>query len=247
MKKVILVVSYGVAGKAAWEKSLGRLEEEIRRHWPEWDVYQAFTGRRILEKCRAQGFEMPDEKQLREKLIGEEYDRIVVLPVYVNFGKEYSKAIETVASEASADRTGLPLLGDEVWRRKVAEGLRNEVQAAQDETVLYVGHGSKQEGDRVYELLEEDLHQCGQKAVVGSLEKVEEALDRIKTKKTVIVPLLLTAGKHALNDVCGDERHSVAARLRGAGNEVRCIEKGLMEYEAIRQIYLDQLRELICE
>ncbi len=246
MKNAILLVSYGVAGKALWEKSLAVLEEEIRRCWPEWSVGQAFTGRRILEKCNAQGFAMPDETQALRKLVEQGFEKILVLPTHLTLGSEYSKVMTAIQTIAPKSIAAVPLLGSEVLRRKVAKALICETDQQKDETILYVGHGIKQDESAVYESLEKELHAVGQTAaIVGTLESVEQAMTRINAKKVTLIPLLLTAGKHALQDVCGEGEKSVASRLRASSREVCCVEKGLVEYESIRRIYLEQLEELV--
>ncbi len=246
MKKAILLVSYGVASKALWEKSLAVLEEEIRRHLPEWKVCQAFTGRRILEKYNAQGFEMPDETQALKELVEQGFEKIIVMPTHLTLGSEYNKVMMAIRTAAPESIAVLPLLGSEVTRRKVAEALIRVTSLQENETILYVGHGTKQDESAVYESLEKELHAAGQTAaIVGTLEEIEQALIRINARKLTLIPLLLTAGKHALQDVCGEGERSVASRLRTSGRDVCCVEKGLLEYEAIRRIYWEQLEELV--
>ena len=246
MKKAILLVSYGVASKKLWEKSLRVLEEEIRRRWPKWQVCQAFTGRRILEKFNAQGYEMPDENQALHQLVELGVEKIIVLPTHLTFGSEYSKVMATIRTTEPRSVAALPLLGSAISRRKVAEVLMRETKRQEEEAILYVGHGTKQDEHAVYEELEKELHAVGQTAaIVGTLGSIDQTLKRINVKKVMVVPLLLTAGKHALQDVCGEGEESVVSRLRASGKEVCCVEKGLMEYESIRRIYLEQLEELV--
>lgn len=247
MKRAILLVSYGVASRSVWTKTLELLEAEVRRAWPDWTVKQAFTGRRILEKCCSEGFCMQNEEQALAELVQDGYEKIVVLPTYMTFGSEYNKVVTAVEGLSFECKMGLPLLGNEVLRRQAAEALIHEIQLADGETALYIGHGTKQEKDQVYELLEKAVQRAGQNtAIIGTLENAESTVARIDTKRVRLVPLLLTAGRHALRDVCGEEAQSIASKFRAVGAEVECIEKGLLEYGSIRRIYLDQLRELIC-
>lgn len=246
MKKAILLVSYGIANKVAWEKSLGVLEEEIRGLWPEWKVYQAFTGRRIIERCWAQGFEIPSEEQAVQKLLGEGYEEILVLPTHLTFGSEYNKIVTALEDIPAESEIGLPLLGSEILHRRVVEAVIQEIPLQDGETLLCVGHGVKQDDSKIYEMLEEEFHKAGQtSAIVGTLETIDSALERIGSKKVMVFPLFLTAGKHALQDVCGEGENSVVSRLRTAGFDVCCVKTGLIEYQSIRRIYLDQLEELV--
>jgi CDP-diglyceride synthetase len=143
--------------------------------------------------------------------------------------------IETTEPKSIA---ALPLLGSEISRRKVAEVLIRETDLQEEEAILYVGHGSKQDESAVYEGLEKELHASGQTAaIVGTLESIDQVLTRINTRKVTVAPLLLTSGKHALQDICGEGKESVVSRLRAGGREVCFIEKGLVEYAVQKKNY----------
>ncbi len=249
MKKAILLVSYGVASHMAWEKTLGILEAEIRNRWTGWDMYQAFTGRRIIEKWQEQGFGISNETEILDSLVQKEYERIIVLPTHLTFGKEYTrvvKAVESIKTDRVRVHVGLPLLGSRDLRIGVADAIIKELNLSEKEEAVYVGHGTLQNENTVYEMLEEELRKEGQtSAIVCTLGNIDKALKRIQKKSIRLIPVVLTAGKHALRDITGDETGSVAKRLRGAGFEVTVVEKGLGEYRSIRKVYMEQLDELI--
>ncbi len=249
MKKAILLVSYGVTNQAAWEKTIGMLESEIRKQWMEWDIYQAFTGRRIIEKWKEQSFEMLNETEALESLTQKAYERIVVLPTHLTAGKEYDrvlKAVDRIKEEQVEIQVGRPLLESEIMRKRVANVLIKELALQENEEVVYLGHGTEPNGNEVYELLEEELRRGGQtSAVVGTLGNIDLLLKTIQRKRIRLIPLLLTAGKHVLRDISGKEAGSAAERLREAGFEVTALENGLGEYESIRKVYMQQLDELI--
>ena len=246
MKKAILIVSYGVASREVWEKSLGMLEKEIQEHWPKWDVYQAFTGQRILKKCRAQGLDMPDESQALQMLTEKAYKKIVVLPTHLVYGSEYNRVVEATKRTLVDLKVGQPLLGNDILRKRLVETMIREIPLQGGETVFYVGHGTKLDDDAAYGRMEAELCRAGQiPVIVGTLGAVDLTLERIDVKKVIVVPLLLTAGKHLNQDICGEEDSSLASQLRRAGKQVSCVKKGLIEYEAVRQIYLDQVEGLV--
>lgn len=246
MKKAILIVSYGVASREVWEKSLGMLEKEIQEHWSKWDVYQAFTGQRILKKCRAQGLDIPDESQALKKLVEQGYKKIVVLPTHLVYGSEYNRVVEATKRTLVDLKVGQPLLEGDILRKRLAETMIREIPLQGGETVLYVGHGTKLDDDAAYGRMEAELHKTGQvTALVGTLDTIDLTLTRIDTKKVTVVPLLLTAGKHMNQDICGEENSSLTSQLRKMGKQVYCVKKGLIEYESVRQIYLDQVEGLV--
>ncbi|MBQ3338600.1 MAG: sirohydrochlorin cobaltochelatase, partial [Atopobiaceae bacterium] len=63
------------------------------------------------------------------------------------------------------------------------------------------------------------------------------------TQLVRLVPLLLTAGSHVRKDLLGDEATSWASRLRSAGFAVDCVDEGLAEIGAIRQLFIAHVRE----
>lgn len=233
----------------AWEKTIGVLETEIRDHWRDWDVYQAFTGRRIIEKWHEQGLHILNEIEALELLRQQRYERIMVLPTHLTFGKEYTqviKAVESVEKNSASIKVGLPLLGNTVLISKVVCALIKELSVQENEEMVLVGHGNRRNGCDVYEILEEELRRRGQCAVtVGTLENVDKLLNRVRMKNVRLVPLMLTAGKHALQDITGKQEGSVAMRFSELGCKVVSVEKGLGEYESIRKVYMEELDELI--
>ena len=246
MKKAILIVSYGVANRSVGEKSLGMLEKEIKECWQEWDVYQAFTGQRILKKCRAQRLDIPDESQALKKLVEQGYKKIVVLPTHLVYGSEYNRVVEATKRTLVDLKVGQPLLEGDILRKRLAETMIREIPLQGGETVLYVGHGTKLDDGTAYGRMEAELHKTGQvTALVGTLDTIDLTLTRIDTKKVTVVPLLLTAGKHMNQDICGEENSSLTSQLRKMGKQVYCVKRGLIEYESVRQIYLDQVEGLV--
>lgn len=255
MKQAILLVSYGAASRAVWEKGIGCLEAEIRRTYPGAAICSAFTGRRMIEKWQEAGGEMRNETQALQQLASMGYERVAVLPTHLVQGKEYDRV--RAAAEQCQDlfaklTLGVPLLEMEEQREKVARALLAENEVAADEVLVLVGHGTEQSGNAVYKELEKELTALRNGPVlVGTLEEADAlvgvamAEGKARSAKIKLVPLLLTAGKHALKDITSEREESIAGRLRSCGLQVQTVEKGLGEYKAIRQIYREQLEELV--
>jgi sirohydrochlorin cobaltochelatase len=53
------------------------------------------------------------------------------------------------------------------------------------------------------------------------------------------------AGDHAINDMAGDEEDSWKSIFEKAGFKVECILKGLGEFQAIRDIYLEHIAQVL--
>jgi sirohydrochlorin cobaltochelatase len=82
--------------------------------------------------------------------------------------------------------------------------------------------------------------------LIGDVEGGAEGLAGMLpagTQLVRLVPLLLTAGSHVRKDLLGDEATSWASRLRSAGFAVDCVDEGLAEIGAIRQLFIAHVRE----
>ena len=77
------------------------------------------------------------------------------------------------------------------------------------------------------------------------VDSVLRRLQRAGYTKALLVPLMLVAGDHAINDMAGEEPDSWKNQLEGAGIAVRCALEGLGEVPAIRELYLSHLREVL--
>lgn len=252
LKAAILMVSYGTAVKAAWERTLGRMEAEIRKRYAAWDLISAFTSRRMIEKWRQQGYEVRSEEEALRQLSEEGYQQVVLLPTHLVSGSEY----ETVAAEAKRYQAqfqhlqlGKPLLESAQARRQVAAAISREAHLGEEEVLVVIGHGTETKGSSVYPKLETELSQLvSGRAVVGTLRDGQSLIERLKTlekRQIRLMPLLLTAGRHAQQDIAGEKPESIKSQLIRCGFTVQTIEKGMGELASIRSVYYQQLEHLI--
>ena len=68
---------------------------------------------------------------------------------------------------------------------------------------------------------------------------------KAKVEKTLLAPLMLVAGDHAVNDMSGDEDDSLASMLKAEGIKVESWLKGLGDNDSWADIYVERLREQI--
>ncbi len=61
--------------------------------------------------------------------------------------------------------------------------------------------------------------------------------------KVALAPFMVVAGDHAMNDMSSEEEDSWRSRFEAEGFEVRCVLKGLGEYEGIRKLYVKHAEE----
>ena len=53
---------------------------------------------------------------------------------------------------------------------------------------------------------------------------------------------MVVAGDHAINDMAGEEEDSWKSRLEAEGYEVTCVLKGLGEYPAIQELFIQHVK-----
>ena len=109
-----------------------------------------------------------------------------------------------------------------------------------------MGHGTGHFADAAYSALDYRFKALGYKQVfVGTVEGYPELSDVLKQvkaygpKKVILLPLMVVAGDHAVNDMAGDSEDSWKSVFEKEGYEVECVMKGLGEFPEIRDIYIN--------
>ena len=111
--------------------------------------------------------------------------------------------------------------------------------------VVLMGHGTEHRANDVlfknYLIFLE-----GHNIFVGTVENKPDIYDVLnKTenfKDIVLVPFMVVAGDHAVNDMAGDDDDSWKNVMENAGRNVEVVLKGVGEYLPIRQIYCEHIR-----
>ncbi len=250
MRTAVLVVSFGTMQEAAWDQTLGKIEEEIRREGEgQYDVFTAYTSRRVAAYWRSRGKNLLNEEEAFACLRRRDYEKVAVLPTHLAAGHEFAK-LKQQAEEYSACFKklvlGVPLLEGAVYRERLARALKEEIVPEEGELLVLMAHGMRSGEHLVYDELEQAFNADGRgRAAVVTMENKElRAIKAARVKKLVLAPLLLTTGRHVLQDMCGTGEESWQGFLEANGYAVRTVAKGLGEYPKVRAIYRQQLREL---
>ena len=89
-KKAILVVSFGTSYEETREKTIGAIEEDFRRAFPDFEVRRAFTSGMIIRKLKERdGIEIDSVKQALQKLFDEGFGTVICQPTHVMNGFEF--------------------------------------------------------------------------------------------------------------------------------------------------------------
>ena len=150
---------------------------------------------------------------------------------------------------------GRPLLTYIDDYRETVEAVKKDLDKMDiDEAVVFMGHGTEHESHSSYPAIEYMFRDYGINAFVGTVEgypELEQVIKKLKNRniKTVdLLPFMLVAGDHAINDMASDEEDSWKTILEKEGFNVKVHVKGLGENPYIQEKFknhaLDCMKEL---
>lgn len=255
-KPVLLVVSFGTSYDNR-EHSIGALEKALQDAYPDYEVRRAFTSQIIIDILKERDkIEIDNVKQAMDRLVADGVKNVVIQPTHVMSGFEYNDVADEIKpyiEKFESVKFGKPLLSTTADFEAVAKIL---VDSAKNENVdgtgfVFVGHGTEHSSNSVYTKLQDTLEDMGAaNFFIGTVEAepdfeaVVKALKKNEgIKKLYIAPLMVVAGDHAENDICGDEDDSWKKMLEAEGYEVVPVLKGLGQYEDIQKIYVDHAKK----
>ncbi len=252
----ILVVSYGCSSRRMREKTLDRIEADIKEAYPAYAVFHAWTSARLRQKCSEQeGIKIPGVKDAMEELRKQGFCQVAVVPTHVLEGLEYQRMKEEILafeSLFSKILIGAPLLAAIEDKKKTARILAGELSPGAGEALVLMGHGTKSMQNAAYAELDEIFRKLGYENVfVGTVEgipgflSVLNRVSRCRPERIRLAPLTVTVGKHAAEELSSGKNSSWKSRFEAAGFPVTGIRKGLGEYEGIRRIFAEHAGDLV--
>ena len=257
-RKAILVVSFGTSYPETRKKTIDQIEKEISSAFPEYDLYRAWTSGMIRKKLQKRdGIFIADVRGAMEQMKADGITDVIVQPTHVLNGIENDLMLETVQAyekQFAHIAVGRPLLSSQEDHDRVVEAVIGELCPSSDEALVLMGHGTEHFANSVYAALDYQFKDTGYRNVfMGTVEAYPtfESLLRqvkeLKPERVILAPFMIVAGDHATNDLSGEESDSWKSRFEEAGFSVRCILKGLGEYPAVRNIFLDHVSAAVSE
>ena len=238
------------------EATIGAVEKKIEEKFPDYDVRRAFTSQTIIDKLKERdNIEIDNVDTAMQKLVGDNVKELIVQPTHVMNGFEYEEmlnAVKPYEDKFTKLSIGQPLLTSDEDYNKVVEALAAETPQLADNgtAVIFVGHGTEHYANATYAALDYRFKALGYtNAFIGTvegypdLEKVKEDVKELGVNKVVLAPLMIVAGDHATNDICGEEEGSWATEFKKEGYSVECLKKGLGEYEGIRELFAEHVQQ----
>lgn len=259
MKKGILVVSFGTSYKWTRKLCIESIEDRIRERFKDFEVRRAFTSKIVMKKLKIRdGIYVDNVDEALEKFKKDDFDEVYVQSLHIIPGSEYEKICEAVEMFKSKNsfpliKIGKPLLNDDKDYEKVIEGLKSQMPVLKDdEAIVFMGHGSEHASDVCYSILQKEFIERGMERVhIGTVEgskTLEDIIPLLKNDgitKVTLIPFMLVAGDHAINDMASDEDDSWKSILKREGFEVDTYIHGLGENKKIQDIFIEHLKEII--
>lgn len=115
--------------------------------------------------------------------------------------------------------------------------------------VVFMGHGTEHPANSAYSQMANILAKEHKNVFLGTVEGYpgyDELLASLKesgVKKVRLMPFMLVAGDHALNDLTGNESESWMSMLEAEGFEIDSNLKGMGENDDIVEIFVEHTKE----
>ncbi|MDR2485359.1 MAG: sirohydrochlorin cobaltochelatase [Treponema sp.] len=257
-KPALLVVSFGTSYNESRAKTIDAVEQALAGAYPDYDQRRAFTSQIIINKLKERdGLTVHTVTEAMKQLEESGIKQVVVQPTLVMNGLEYNDIIAEIKPFAHAfDRIqfGRPLLISDKDYDEFITVITGEAKQYDDgkTAIVFMGHGTEHEANTVYRRLDKQLKDKGfSHYFIGTVE-AEPSLDdviaevaQLEVQQVVLLPLMIVAGDHAVNDMAGDEEDSWKTVFESKGYRVTPILKGLGEYPGIRQIFVRHVQEAL--
>ena len=257
-EKELLVLSFGTSYNDSRRLTIGAIENDLEKAFPDYAVRRGFTANIIIDHVqRRDGILIDDVDAALNRAVNNGVKTLVVQPTHLMHGLEYDELVEAVSEYADAFEQvvfGEPLLSSDEDFSRVEKAI-TEWTAEYDDgetAICFMGHGTEAASNAVYQKMQDLLtadgytnYFVGTVEAEPSLEDVLAAVQAGNYKRVVLEPLMVVAGDHANNDMASDEEDSWKTAFEAAGYEVECLLRGLGENEAIREIYVEHAQAAV--
>ncbi|PWC19084.1 sirohydrochlorin cobaltochelatase [Brenneria roseae subsp. roseae] len=257
MKKALLIISFGTSYQHTRQKNIDACEQHLAAHCRDRDLFRAFTSEMIIRKLRNRdGLLIDNPRQALQRLADEGYQDVAVQSLHVINGDEYEKVVsEARAFSGRFQRLvlGVPLLSRFADYQQLMTALEAQMPPLNaDERVVFMGHGASHHAFSAYACLDHLMTARNFPALVGAVEsypEIDHIIGRLQQqgiRKVHLMPLMLVAGDHAINDMASDDADSWKSQLEAAGIATQSWLQGLGENPLIRDMFSRHLDAALC-
>ena len=246
-KDAILVMSFGTTVKETREKNINATVNAIKALYPDTKVVLAFTSHIIIDRVKAnEGLVIPTPEEALAQLKAE--GKTTLLKIITGELKTNC----TLKNDFKKVTFGTPLMywqGQEDKDDDISDTMKAVAtqfpETGKKDAVLIMAHGTPHPANAYYAVMQDKLEALGyENALLFSVEgwpnfeNVLEELKERKIKNVTMMPLMMVAGDHAMNDMAGDEEDSFKSMLLKEGFEVDVYLHGLGENSAVQNLFV---------
>jgi len=268
----ILLVVFGTSypeAQAAYEN----IERVYREEFPQAEVRIAFTSDYIRRKLLDRDNVTIDNPLTALAHLNDEgYTDVVVQSLHVIPGEEFHDLANIVESVRRIEGKfgfrnlvlGEPLLMNLEDYRNASRALVSQFEQnttgtkrtphssprdAGQMAVIFMGHGTEHSANSAYSQMANILAEDHENVFLGTVEgypgydEVLASLNESGVKKARLMPFMVVAGDHALNDLTGNESESWKSMLEKEGFEIDYNLLGMGENDGIVEIFVGHTKE----
>lgn len=263
----ILLVVFGTSypkAKAAYEN----IEKVYEQEFPEAKIQIAFTSDYIRRKIQQRdNISIDNPLTALARLNDEGYVDVVVQSLHVIPGEEFHDMVNIVESLRGIEgkfgfkniTVGAPLLMSNADYHSVSAALASQFDEyttgqertphksprdANETAIVFMGHGTEHPANSAYCQMANTLTANYKNVFLGTVEgyptydDVVAKLKSARVKNVRLMPFMVVAGDHALNDLTGKESDSWKSMLEKEGFAVDFNLKGMGENDNIAKIFV---------
>lgn len=267
----ILLVVFGTSNHEA-QAAYENIERVYKQEFPEAKIQIAFTSDYIRRKIQQRdNIYIDNPLTALARLNDEGYINVVIQSLHVIPGEEFHDMVNIVESVSGIDgkfgfkniTIGAPLLMSHADYHDVSAALASqfdECTTGQERTphksprdpnetaIVFMGHGTEHPANSAYSQMANTLASDYKNVFLGTVEgyptydDVVAELKAAKVKNVRLMPFMVVAGDHALNDLTGNETYSWKSMLEKEGFAVDFNLKGLGENDDIAKIFVQHTK-----
>lgn len=262
-KKAILVVSFGTSYEETRRLTIDSIEAHIGKSFPNYEIRRAFTSHMIIKILKQRdGIYVDTPEEALEKLAGEGYKEIIVQSLHIMPGEEFeyvNKVVKSFEGKGVFEKIvlGRPILyfkgNDECLPDDYSltvEALK--FQLPETGAAVLMGHGTPHPANACYSCIQQvfrdkDINNVYLGTVEGypTLENVINNLRKDLIREVTLMPFMIVAGDHCMNDMASEEEDSWRSILESEGFKVNLYLHGIGENPKIRDIFRQHVEDTI--
>lgn len=250
---VLVVASFGSARCRPEQSESFALEQAVAAAFPGHAVERVYTSRFARRALQTKQILVRSTTECLQELSRRQVRRVAMQPAFLLPGKEYD-LLRQDASAFLGDfetlRLGRPLVEHPEDLLALVELLSRAYPRREGEALLLMAHGTSHEANALYAAFFQYWQQKGEEDLFLAALEGSSSLDSVLPKLLAsgcrvvhVAPLLLTAGKHVLEDLAGERPDSWKSRLTAAGFSVICHLQGIGLLPEVQQAFCARLAQ----